>query len=155
VIICYCLVKNTQGPLSVYNQHRQHFLSQDIDTCPCKLFMKQLTSKICQWQEEGNELIIGRDWNTNTALAQWLSQWASLGFYEPVKRAIQTMKHPTTEDAIKLMQSMYHHCSRNLNMSLRELMKVYVELTIAKSTILVIPTQALGIGGVSHQCPVA
>ncbi len=48
--------------------------------------MKQLTSKICQWQEEGNELITGGDWNTNMALAQWLSQWASLGLYEPIKK---------------------------------------------------------------------
>jgi len=69
VVICYCPVKNTQGPLLVYNQHRQYFLSQDNDTCPCELFMKHLTSKIRQWQEEGDEQIIGGDWNRNMALA--------------------------------------------------------------------------------------
>jgi len=40
---------------------------------------------MCQWQEEGDELIIGGDWNTNTALAQWLQLWSSLALYEPKK----------------------------------------------------------------------
>jgi len=86
VAICYWPVYNDKGPLSVYNQQQRFFLSQNQDSCLRHLYMQQLWHSIQEWQDLGDTLIIGGDWNDDTAAAQWKCFWTDLGLYEPAKK---------------------------------------------------------------------
>jgi len=71
VAICYRPVYNDKGPLLVYNQQWRFFLSQNQDGCLRQLYMQQLRQSIQEWKEMGDTLIIGSNWNNDTAAAQW------------------------------------------------------------------------------------
>jgi len=71
VVTWYCPVKNEKGPLLVYNQHRQYFLSQAVDICPLQQYIHDLKSMIEQWQQYGDLLIIGGNWNEEVMSPQW------------------------------------------------------------------------------------
>ena len=79
IVSCYRPVFNAKGPLSAYNQHRRFFLTQHIDTCPPKRFLDDLQSHICEWQNEGDLLIVGGDWNDDTTTLDWQRYWTELG----------------------------------------------------------------------------
>jgi len=46
-------------------------LTQHIDMCPWKKFLDDLQSHICEWQSEGDLLIVGGDWNDDTTTLDW------------------------------------------------------------------------------------
>jgi len=62
-VTCYHPVKNEKGPLSAFNQQWQYLLQHNVDQCPLQQYMVDLKAAIEHWQDEGNFLIIGGDWN--------------------------------------------------------------------------------------------
>jgi len=48
--------------------------------------MQQLRNTIQEWKDLGDTLIIGGDWNDDTAAAQWTRFWTEIGLYEPAKK---------------------------------------------------------------------
>ena len=79
IISCYRPVPNARGPLSAYNQHRRFFLRQNNETCPRKQFMADLRIQLLAWQEAGDALIVGGDWNDDISTPDWKAFWTSLG----------------------------------------------------------------------------
>jgi len=92
IVTCYRPVKNEKGPMSTYNQQRRYFLQQQVDTCPLQKYLTDLKSTIELWQEEGNLLIIGSDWNEDVLSPTWRNYWNNLGLVSP-QGLIQ--HHPT------------------------------------------------------------
>jgi len=79
VISCYRPVHNDKGPRSVYNQHRQFFLQSLNHTCPRQQFLLDLKQCITQWQEDGDIIVVGGDWNEDTNAGPWKQFWQFLG----------------------------------------------------------------------------
>jgi len=104
IVTCYHPIKNKKGPLSVYNQHCWYFLQQNIDLCPLKQYMVDLKCNIEQWQQEGDLIIIGGDWNEEVSNPIWHQFWNNLGLVSPAGLINQT---PT---------STYYHSQKQLDM---------------------------------------
>jgi len=92
VISCYRPVHNDKGPRSVYNQHRRFFLQSRNHTCPRQQFLLDLKKCITQWQEDGDIIVIGGDWNEDTNAGPWKQFWQTLGL---VPVASLSGRHPT------------------------------------------------------------
>jgi len=52
--------------------------------------MQHLQYSIQEWKDLGDTLIIGGDWNDDTAAVQWNHFWMEIGLYEPEKRGERT-----------------------------------------------------------------
>ena len=53
----------SNGPLSTYQQHKAVLLDMNIDECPRKNILTQLSLQIQQWQQEGYQIIVAGDFN--------------------------------------------------------------------------------------------
>jgi len=79
IVTCYHLVKNEKGSLSIFTQHHHYFLQHNVDQCPLQEYVIDLQCKIEQWQEDGNILIVGGDWNEKVSSPPWHAFWHNLG----------------------------------------------------------------------------
>ena len=78
----------------------------------------------------GDTLIIGGNWNDDTAAVQWERFWNDLGLYEPEKRGEEDLKPLITEVLYKWTTYTYHHCYNNFNSKYSPLPKGCVALVI-------------------------
>jgi Reverse transcriptase (RNA-dependent DNA polymerase) len=53
----------SRGAMSAYKQQQTFLLSQDISECPRSMFLNDLHQQLTQWQEEGDQIILGGDFN--------------------------------------------------------------------------------------------
>jgi hypothetical protein len=54
---------DSNGPLTVYVQHQNHFDEKDIEGCPRMLFIQNLVEEIVKWTEAGDQIILMIDAN--------------------------------------------------------------------------------------------
>ena len=64
IVSIYALHKKG-GPLSAIVQHQLYYLAQQNCDDPYNLFWRELTEQLVQWKEEGEQLILGGNWNLN------------------------------------------------------------------------------------------
>jgi hypothetical protein len=64
----------SQGPLTVYAQHQNHFDSQDIEGCPRDLFTAHLLEELETWISQGDQLILMIDANEDVRTFQRVFQ---------------------------------------------------------------------------------
>ena len=53
------------GPLSAVSQHRTYYLSQQQTDHSHKIFWNELTKQLIKWKDNGEQLILGGNWNTD------------------------------------------------------------------------------------------
>ena len=61
----YMLSENTNGIISVPAQHKRYLQERNDNREPRQAFREDLATEIDKWLQEGNQLIIGGDVNTN------------------------------------------------------------------------------------------
>ena len=63
VIAAYRPVRSSSGATTVWNQQHTYFLEKGQGTCPRILFNEHLTAAIKTWCEEGDQIVLGIDYN--------------------------------------------------------------------------------------------
>jgi hypothetical protein len=72
----------SEGALSTYQQHKNVLRDQDIDDCPRKKLLDDLSVEIKQWQEEGCQVITTGDFNEDVRGKVIEKFFANLGMKE-------------------------------------------------------------------------
>jgi hypothetical protein len=89
-VTVYC-PHNTGGPESVYAQYRLYFNTQDDDGEPRTAFWDDLCKAVTIWLREGNQLIIGGDFNQDTSTITQFNQFS-------MRDALRQRHNSTTEE---------------------------------------------------------
>ena len=74
IVSAYRPTATGSGPDTVANQHRSFLRTTNDDRCPRKAFLDDLGQAIDNWHQEGRQVIVGMDANTNVTgpeLAEW------------------------------------------------------------------------------------
>ncbi len=78
--------------------------------------MQQLRNTIQEWKDLGDTLIIGGDWNEDTADVQWTCFWTEIGLYEPAKKEEEDQNLRITEEGYKWTISTFCRCYDSSNL---------------------------------------
>ena len=73
-VTVYC-PHDTGGPESVYAQHRHYLNNQDDERTPREAFWEDLCKEVAVWYAAGNQIIIGGDFNQDTATIDQLQKF--------------------------------------------------------------------------------
>ena len=57
--------KNTSSALLVWTQQKAHFEAKDDDCCPMAIFSDDILKEVCNWKEEGDQIVLGIDANAD------------------------------------------------------------------------------------------
>ena len=88
VISAYRPVLNQSGALGVYNQHKQYMYLHNDDRCPRHALLADIAVEIQQWQQEGDQIILGMDLNDDVRTTTITKPLTDLGLVELI-----TSKH--------------------------------------------------------------
>jgi len=85
----------SKGSLSTYQQHVRKLSKMCRYECPCKELLKDITTEMHAWQDDGDHLIVLTDFNDNvTALVT--QEWAAnLGLVEAITHLNPAQAPPT------------------------------------------------------------
>ena len=81
VMTCYCPVRSTAGPNTVYSQQLQ-ILGRD----PIKAFWGDLEKEVHKCQQQGEQVILLGDWNTDARDKQFCRWKRNLGLIDPITK---------------------------------------------------------------------
>ena len=79
VVTVYCACPNNTGPHTVYSQQLKV-----LDCDPIEKFYCDLGENIKRWQQQGEQLIIMGDWNTETQSKKFMEWYIKLGLIDPI-----------------------------------------------------------------------
>lgn len=97
-LISMCSPHKKGGPLSTISQDRLHYLTKGKMRHPHDVFWKDLTMQFKQWKENGEQTIIGGDWNKDTTEGITKKQCEETNLKNPQKISIlNTQLHDTPE----------------------------------------------------------
>lgn len=116
-VTAYRCVRNTKGPLSVWNQQRYLLDLQNCDEDPILKFDKDLFEALEQWHSQGKQVVLGIDLNEPVRTSAFTSQLrAKFGMMEVLTSKFQNTPHTyargsQTIDGLFLSSSLKcHHC---------------------------------------------
>ena len=78
-ISAYRLVKNPNGPSSVWNQHVWWINSNNCTSNPHKLFEEDLLDQLSRWINDGEQIWLGMDVNENAITGDFAQALKDLG----------------------------------------------------------------------------
>jgi hypothetical protein len=113
VIAAYRPVLSQHGATTVWNQQHTYFLEKGENKCPRTLFNEQLSEAITKWMEDGEQIILGIDYNDalngNSDLEKRLKE---IGVFNAIQTKHQRKTPPTRTPGTKTIDSIF--CSQSL-----------------------------------------
>jgi hypothetical protein len=116
VIAAYRPVLSQNGATTVWNQQHTYFLEKGENKCPRILFNEQLTSSIAQWMENGEQIILGIDYNDSLdGKSDLEKRLREIGVVNAIYQNHQNKLPPTRTPGTKTIDSIF--CSQSLTPS--------------------------------------
>jgi hypothetical protein len=82
VVTAYMPVINKSGPRSVWNQQKTYWVAKGVDECPRQRFQDDLLAAIEGWLENGDQLLLLMDANSDVRQSEWTELLASRGLVD-------------------------------------------------------------------------
>lgn len=80
---CVCVLPHhSGGSQSVRAQHRTYFNSLKKDRIPIAAFWEDLTAQVLSWHAQGDQVILGGDWNHDAKCLAMQDWFAKMGLCE-------------------------------------------------------------------------
>lgn len=113
VIAAYRPVLSQYGATTVWNQQHTYFLEQGEDKCPRILFNEHLTMAIKKWMEEGEQIVLGIDYNDPiNGKSDLEKRLKDIGVVNAIQHNHQSRAPPTRTPGTNTIDSIF--CSKSL-----------------------------------------
>ena len=83
-VSAYVPCANNTGPHTVYTQHKDHFRRQGSDREPIQAMIEDFGIAVASWCQEGENIVIGADANSNVRTGPFAKMLQSHGFEEQI-----------------------------------------------------------------------
>jgi len=108
IITVYSPTRNEGKGCSVYSQQRRIMLEDNDDRCPIKAFWEDLYKSLEDWNNQGDYIIIGGDFNTDITNQELEEKFKDYGLINPLRKLHPTLKPPNThKDGTKTIDAIF------------------------------------------------